>query len=412
MSLEKKTYKNILLAVSGGIAAYKTASLIRLLKQANHRVKVVMTPSSKQFITPLTLQTLSQNPIVEDLFNLDPATSSMEHITLAKWADFMLIAPASANCIAKLAHGLADDILSTLALATQAPIYVAPAMNQVMWHAQATQANINLLKSRNVNILGPGSGNQACGDIGLGRMLEPESIFNLLSLHPATDQNKPLNKIKILITAGPTQEPIDPIRYISNRSSGKMGYSLATAALQAGAHVTLISGPVNLEPPVNTQYIQVNTAKEMLDSLQHLANDHDIFISTAAVADYRVQDVSKHKIKKTAELLNLSLEKNPDILSIAAQLNAFKYLVGFAAETENLQKNAQQKLISKNIDMICANLVGKNDSGFDSPYNELLVLTNTEQTHFAKQPKELLATKIINYLARNYYAKYPIKNSQ
>lgn len=411
MSAQEKSIKNILLGVSGGIASYKTAHLIRLLKKQGLQVKVVMTDNAKQFITPLTLQTLAEAPVTDNLFDLETESSSMAHIRLAKWADLMLIAPASANCLAKLTHGLADDLLTTLALATQASLYVAPAMNQVMWHASATQSNIRLLKDRNIRVLGPGIGEQACGDNGYGRMLEPEELLAALPLNTITAKQT-LKNVRILITAGPTQEPIDPVRYLSNRSSGKMGYALAKAAQQAGACVTLISGPVAEPTPITTGYIAVNTAKEMLHAVKQAAPDHDVFISAAAVADYRIQDVFKNKIKKTDNLLQLSLEKNPDILSTMAKLNQFKYLVGFAAETENLEYYAQQKLITKKIDMICANPVGRDDSGFDSPYNELLVLTHQYKEKFAKQPKDILAEKLIATLARNYYEKYPIKNSQ
>ena len=351
--------QRILLGVSGGIAAYKSATLVRRLIDEGAEVRVVMTGGAQAFITPMTFQALSGNPVHTEL--LDPAAeAAMGHIELARWASLILIAPASANTIARLAHGLADDLLSTLCLASEAPQVIAPAMNRIMWSHAATQQNIDTLHARGVRTLGPGVGSQACGETGAGRMLEPEEIVEHLSgLNNAALTAKKLTGKKILITAGPTREPIDPVRFLSNRSSGKMGYAIATAASELGADVTLISGPVHLDTPHGVNRIDVITAEQMLDSTLDQANSHDIFISVAAVADYRVEKVSEQKIKKSSDDVELKLTRNPDILKSVAALKNKPFCVGFAAETEKVEEHARGKLKKKRLDMIAANHVAQ-----------------------------------------------------
>ncbi|MFT5549527.1 MAG: phosphopantothenoylcysteine decarboxylase/phosphopantothenate--cysteine ligase, partial [Candidatus Azotimanducaceae bacterium] len=361
--------KKILLGITGGIAAYKSAELVRLLIKANFEVRVVMTASAREFVQPLTYQALSGHRVYTDIFDGE-ADSAMDHIELARWADLMLIAPASSNSLAKLASGYADNLLLTLCLACKKAVAVAPAMNQQMWANPATNENIAQLKKQQKLIWGPASGEQACGDVGLGRMLEPAAIVTLVMTH--FEPGKLIGKT-VLITAGPTREAIDPVRYISNKSSGKMGYALARAACQAGAAVTLISGPVCLTVPERVSRIDVSSATEMRDVVIKHAEQADIFIACAAVADYRVADVSDQKIKKTSETMQLNLTRNPDIVSEVTQLNNKPFTVGFAAETENLAEYAQSKLERKNLDMIAANLVS-DDNGFDKESNELLVL--------------------------------------
>ncbi|MFT6373205.1 MAG: phosphopantothenoylcysteine decarboxylase/phosphopantothenate--cysteine ligase, partial [Gammaproteobacteria bacterium] len=345
--------KKILLGITGGIAAYKSAELVRLLIKANFEVRVVMTASAREFVQPLTYQALSGHRVYTDIFDGE-ADSAMDHIELARWADLMLIAPASSNSLAKLASGYADNLLLTLCLACKKAVAVAPAMNQQMWANPATNENIAQLKKQQKLIWGPASGEQACGDVGLGRMLEPAAIVTLVMTH--FEPGKLIGKT-VLITAGPTREAIDPVRYISNKSSGKMGYALARAACQAGAAVTLISGPVCLTVPERVSRIDVSSATEMRDVVIKHAEQADIFIACAAVADYRVADVSDQKIKKTSETMQLNLTRNPDIVSEVTQLNNKPFTVGFAAETENLAEYAQSKLERKNLDMIAANLV-------------------------------------------------------
>ena len=351
--------QRILLGVSGGIAAYKSATLVRRLIDEGAEVRVVMTGGAQAFITPMTFQALSGNPVHTEL--LDPAAeAAMGHIELARWASLILIAPASANTIARLAHGLADDLLSTLCLASEAPQVIAPAMNRIMWSHAATQQNIDTLHARGVRTLGPGVGSQACGETGAGRMLEPEEIVEHLSgLNNAALTAKKLTGKKILITAGPTREPIDPVRFLSNRSSGKMGYAIATAASELGADVTLISGPVHLDTPHGVNRIDIITAEQMLDSTLDQANSHDIFISVAAVADYRVEKVSEQKIKKSSDDIELKLTRNPDILKSVAALKNKPFCVGFAAETEKVEEHARGKLKKKRLDMIAANHVAQ-----------------------------------------------------
>ena len=393
MSLKNK---NIVLGVTGGIAAYKAAELTRLLIKEGSKVRVVMTEAAQAFITPLTLQALSGEAVRSELF--DPAhEAAMGHIELARWADLVLVAPATANLLAKLAHGRADDLLSTLCLATEAPIAVAPAMNQQMWQSDATKDNMKRLQARNVVILGPDSGDQACGETGPGRMLEPAAIVARIKNEFAP---KRLENKRILITAGPTREPIDPVRYLSNRSSGKMGFAMAIAALQAGAEVTLIAGPVSLEINKAVNRINVETAATMHTKVIENIDSCDIFIATAAVSDYRPEFMEAQKIKKDADQLTLSLTKNPDILADVAGRSSKPFCVGFAAETQNLEHYARQKLISKNLDMIIANPVD-NGRGFDQEDNTLHVFWKDGDKAFATAPKTELARQLIHLIAEH-----------
>ncbi|MDN4503026.1 bifunctional phosphopantothenoylcysteine decarboxylase/phosphopantothenate--cysteine ligase CoaBC [Alteromonadaceae bacterium BrNp21-10] len=390
--------KNILLGISGGIAAYKTPDLVRKLKAQGANVRTVVTQSAKAFVTPLSLQAVSGYPVAEDL--LDPAAeAAMGHIELAKWAEHILIAPATANIMAKLAQGLADDLLSTLCLASNAPISLAPAMNQQMWHASATQHNLATLQSRGVNILGPGEGEQACGDVGLGRMLEPEQLVDALSelfIKPI------LAGKRILITAGPTREAIDPVRYISNHSSGKMGYALAQAAIELGAEVSLVSGPTAISAPSLCKLTSVESAEQMLAAVLEQVPQCDIFISCAAVADYKVADVATQKIKKNDEKLSLTFVKNPDILATVAALPNPPFTLGFAAETQDIEKYARDKLTRKKLKMIAANDVSAADIGFNSDNNAISLFWQDGQQQLAKNTKLNLAKQLLTILSQHY----------
>lgn len=388
--------KNILLGVTGGIAAYKSAELVRLIRKSGAEVKVIMTKAAQEFITPLTMQTLSGNIVYDDMFKR-LTDNGLEHIELARWADAILVAPATANFIARLTHGFADDLLACVCLASQCPIAIAPAMNKNMWKNQITQENLNKIKQRGVYIFGPGQGVQACGDVGYGRMLEPQEIITHLEQIWA---KKLLVSKKILITAGPTHEAIDPVRYISNRSSGKMGYALAKAAKAAGAEVILISGPTNLTPPDNIEFIVVETAKEMYEAVMSKVAQYDVFIATAAVADYSPVE-TKHKIKKTQSSILLELHQNLDILASVTALANPPFTVGFAAETDNVLSNALEKLKNKKIDMIIANEVGKN-KGFQVDDNALTVLTKSNDAiNLPLAKKDILAGQVIDIIAKN-----------
>lgn len=389
---------NILLGVTGGIAAYKTPDLVRKLKAKGANVRVVLTESAKAFVSTLSLQAVSGLPVSDDL--LDPAAeAAMGHIELARWADLLLIAPATANTIAKLTHGLADDLLTTLCLATSAPLYLAPAMNQQMWKAAATQNNLNILKDRGVNFIGPDQGDQACGDIGPGRMVEPVDIAEILaSSQPAAV----FAGKKIVITAGPTREHIDPVRYMSNHSSGKMGYALADAAVKMGANVTLVSGPVNLSPPAGSHLKKVTTAEEMLNSVMADISDCDIFIGCAAVADYKPTQAVDHKIKKSNVELTLTFVRNPDILASVAALEKAPFTVGFAAETQNVAQYAKDKLARKNLNMIAANDVSQKDIGFNSEQNALTVYWQDGEKPLAKSDKGQIAFRLLETVAERY----------
>ena len=388
--------KQVLVGITGGIAAYKAAELVRMLKKSGAIVRVVMTPAATTFITPLTLQALSGLPVHTALLD-EEAEVAMGHISLAKWADIIIIAPASADFMAKLAQGHADDLLSTLCLATSASLMIAPAMNQQMWASKATQCNVQTLKKRNMIILGPADGEQACGDTGLGRMLEAEQIFVQINAHFSHGLFAGVN---VLITAGPTQEAIDPVRYLSNHSSGKMGYALANAFVEAGANVTLISGVVNLMPPKGVNRISVVTAQEMLAAVKKHISTQALFIATAAVSDYRVATVATKKIKKTAAELNLLLIKNPDILAEIARDYPHVKCIGFAAETNNFIDYAKQKLTTKKLSMIIANQVGIADQGFQSNNNQVTVITATSEITLEKMSKDKLARKLVNLIKK------------
>lgn len=387
--------KRVLLGVTGSIAAYKSADLVRRLREVGAEVRVAMTGNAKQFITPLTMQAVSGNPVHEELFDLQ-AEAAMGHIELARWADVVLIAPATADFMARLANGNADDLLTTLCLATQAPIALAPAMNQGMWKHTLTQDNLQALKQKNIHIFGPGEGSQACGDIGMGRMIEPAEIVTKLG---AIFASGALAGINVLLTAGPTHEPIDPVRFISNGSSGKMGYALAEAAKEAGANVTLITGPVNLPKPNSIETIPVTTAQEMYDEVMRKVSKCDIFLSVAAVGDYRAETVAKEKIHKDADQMTLTLIRNPDIVAAVGQLSAKPFIVGFAAETENVPQQARAKLTRKKMDMIVANEVSVS-MGQDT--NAVTVISASSETIIPTTPKHQLGRQLIAMIADEF----------
>ena len=393
--------KKILLGVTGGIAAYKSAELIRLLIKSGAEVRVVMTAAAGEFVQPLTYQALSGHRVYSDIFDAE-ADSAMDHIELARWADLLVVAPASADFIAKMRQGYADNLLLTLCLASKQPVAIAPAMNQQMYANEATQHNIRQLAGWGVLVWGPDEGEQACGDVGPGRMLEPDAILRRVvdSLSPGKLVGK-----QVLITAGPTREPIDPVRYISNRSSGRMGYALAQAAQRAGARVTLVSGPVNLVEPAGVERLSVSSALEMRDAVIERASQADIFIACAAVSDYRVETVAGQKIKKSTDEIELKLIPNPDIVSEVTQLDNKPFTLGFAAETEKVEKYARDKLQRKNLDMIAANQVGSQRTGFESETNELVVIWPDGQQLLALQDKNEIAKQLIDLLADHYNAR-------
>ncbi|KTD14561.1 DNA/pantothenate metabolism flavoprotein [Legionella gratiana] len=387
--------RKILLGVCGGVAAYKSAYLIRELTRVGADVKVVMTRSAQEFVSPLLMQALSGNEVRTDLFDTQ-AERAMGHIELARWADYLVVAPASANCLAKMAQGIADDLLSTLYLVAETPILVCPAMNRSMWAHPATQANCQILQDRGVVFVGPEEGSQACGEYGLGRASEAEQIINALRLHQV---HRLLLGKKVVITAGPTREPIDPVRYISNYSSGKMGHALAEAAAMAGAQVTLISGPNTLNVSATIKRIQVESAQEMLNAVMQEMPEGGLFIGTAAVADYRIESPAAEKIKKkNQDELMLKLVKNPDILSQVVDSAKASYVVGFAAETTDVITYATEKLQQKKLDMIVANSVGKG-IGFNSEVNQVTVITKSKQIALPLTHKTRLAGQIIAILA-------------
>lgn len=406
---EENTNKNIVLAITGGIAAYKSAILVRRLKEYGFCVRVVMTQGAQAFVTPLTFQALSGEPVHTTL--LDPeAEAGMGHIELAKWADLLLVAPATCDILAKFAHGLADDLLSTLYLATNAPVWVAPAMNQQMWAAKATQRNLKILEQDDVHILMPESGSQACGDVGLGRMPEPENIAQVVNEYFKQDTDSKHQILKnqhVVITAGPTREAIDPVRYISNHSSGKMGFALAKACYDAGAKVTMIAGPVNLPTPQGVERINVMSAKEMLEA--SLKQDCSIFIATAAVADYRMAEVAPHKIKKSDDQVSLNLIKNPDIVATVAEQQNKPFMVGFAAETQNLEAYANKKLTTKKLDMIACNDVSRSDIGFGADENAMTVFFaqpyQKDKKILEKASKDKIAQQLVTEIATTLKAQ-------
>ena len=391
------TNKNILLCVTGGIAAYKAAELVRLLKTSNAFVKVLMTKSAQEFITPLTMQALSGEKVHTDLLSTE-AEAAMGHIELAKWCDLIVVAPCSANSLSKIAEGRGDDLLSAVCLATESEIFIAPAMNQAMWKDKRTQKNLSKSIKAGLNIIGPASGEQACGDVGDGRMTEPADIVSEVE---KTLEKGLLTGKKVIITAGPTQEMIDPVRYISNKSSGKMGFSLAEEVKNQCALVTLISGPVNLKTPEKVKRHDVLSADEMKLKVEELIEDCDIFIAAAAVSDFKPKEIYKNKIKKnkSEKHLNLKMDKNSDILKVISEKNLNLKTVGFAAETENLLSNAKKKLSQKKLDLIVANDVSNKDIGFDSDENEVTLITKKEQKKIKKASKKIVSKKIVEFIA-------------
>ena len=389
--------KNILLCITGGIAAYKSAEILRLFKKNGADIRIVMTEAAKEFITPLTMQALSGNPIHNSLLD-EKAEAAMSHIELAKWADIIIIAPCTAETMSKLAHGRADDLMGAVILASNAKTFIAPAMNVEMWQDPVTQNNLNILSQRDLYFIGPASGEQACGDVGDGRMEEPLNIFNFIKNKVI---NNKLQNIKITITAGPTREQIDPVRYISNNSSGKMGYALADAAIEEGAEVILISGPVSLRSNPKAKLININSADELLNEAYKAMESSDIFISCAAVADYKPLNSHDNKIKKNKdEMLDITLTKNPDILSSISKKYPDKFIVGFAAETENVEDNAKDKLINKKLNMIIANDVSDTSIGFDSDNNEVMIITQNKSILAKKDSKLNIARNIIDLITK------------
>ena len=417
------TNKRILLGVTGGIAAYKSADLVRRLRDAGADVQVVMTKSAHEFITSLTMQAVSGHPVHEHLLDTDAESgavqgrtsaagdrmsgAAMGHIELARWADVVLIAPASANFLARLTQGRAEDLLSAICLATQAPIAVAPAMNQQMWANPATQANIVALRRRGVSVFGPGEGSQACGETGLGRMSEPTELVTMTA---ELFKAEVLDGLKVVVTAGPTFEAIDPARGITNRSSGKMGYAVAVAAMEAGAQVILVSGPTALPDPERVTTVRVTSAQEMYDAVHAHIDGADVFIGVAAVADYRPLETQPRKIKKGAERVTLELTKNPDILESVARRAERPFVVGFAAETDNLVEHARAKLDNKALDLVAANPIGMPGSGFDTDTNRLTLVERDGVTELPTAAKQQLARTLIQHIASRLHAGHRIKN--
>ena len=386
--------RHIVLGVTGGIAAYKSADLVRRLRDAGAEVRVVMTRGAQAFVTPLTFQAVSGQPVHTDLLDAT-AEAGMGHIELARWADRVLVAPATADFLARLAHGMAGDLLTTLCLATRAPLVLAPAMNQNMWANAATRQNCAVLEERGVRLIGPATGSQACGDTGPGRMTEPADL--VAALFTATPG--PLSGRHVVVTAGPTYEDIDPVRFIANRSSGRMGFAVAAAAAAAGARVSLVSGPVRLDTPSGVERTDVRSAVEMRDAALRLARGADVFFGVAAVADYAPATRAAQKIKKGRPRQSLELVSTPDVVAEVAALDDRPFTVGFAAETEHLKEHALEKLSRKSLDMIAANRVGLADSGFESDNNEILLLTADQEIHLGTGSKTELARLLIREVA-------------
>jgi len=396
----------ILLGVSGGIAAYKSAELVRRLRDAGAEVRVVLTENAARFVTPLTFQALSGQPVRSGLWD-EAAEAAMGHIELARWAQRILIAPASADLIARLAHGFADDLLTTLCLASAAPLALAPAMNQQMWAHAATQANVATLRERGVDLLGPASGSQACGEFGAGRLLEADSIVaEIAALHGPQH----LAGVRVLVSAGPTYEDIDPVRFIGNRSSGRMGFAVARAAVEQGARVHLVAGPVHLPTPAGVERTDVRSARDMRAAVMQQIPQSDIFISAAAVGDYRPGEVAAHKLKKQGAALSLTLDENPDILAEIAALPQRPMLVGFAAETENVEAYARAKLTRKNLDLIAANQVGVG-LGFDCADNALTLFWADGSEDLGHADKPVLARRLVARIAARYGQRQPQKRN-
>jgi phosphopantothenoylcysteine decarboxylase/phosphopantothenate--cysteine ligase len=401
-------HKRIVLGVTGGIAGYKSADLVRRLRDAGADVRVVMTQAATEFITPLTLQAVSGHPVHLHMLDAE-AESGMGHIELARWADVVLVAPASANFLAKLAHGRADDLLSTLCLATEAHVAAAPAMNQQMWQNAATQANLVAVRKNGVVVLGPASGSQACGETGPGRMLEPTELVELTAGLFASGS---LEGLRVLVTAGPTWEPIDPVRGITNRSSGRMGYAVAEAAVEAGARVVLVSGPTALADPEHMTVVRVSSGREMYEAVHQHIGDCDIFIGVAAVCDYRPKKIAAQKIKKHADSMTIELVRNEDILASVAALSPAPFTVGFAAETEDVEGHARTKLKDKAVDLIAANDVSAKESGFESDYNRLLLIDKHGVIELPRQHKTQLARALAECIAQKYHAKRSAQDSR
>lgn len=396
----------VVLGVGGGIAAYKSVDLVRRLRERGFSVRVVMTRAATAFVAPLTFQAVSGHPVRTDL--LDPAAEAgMGHIELARWADHLLIAPTTADLMARLAAGMADDLLTTLALATSAPLILAPSMNQAMWRHPATRDNLDRLKARGTLILGPAEGDQACGDQGPGRMLEPIEIADALVRSIASARPTPsLDGVRVLLTAGPTREPLDPVRYLGNRSSGRMGYALAAALSERGARVVLVTGPSALDPPAVAERVAVETAAQMHAAVMARARDCDIFVATAAVADYRPETPAEDKIKKSADRLEIRLVRNPDILAEVAALPDPPFTLGFAAETHQVEDYARGKLEAKGLDMIAANQVGGASGGFEREENALLVLWKGGRRALPMMSKVELARALVQLLADRYAERH------
>jgi phosphopantothenoylcysteine decarboxylase / phosphopantothenate---cysteine ligase len=401
------TGKQVLLGVTGGIAAYKAPDLVRRLREQGAEVRVVLTPSAARLVTAVTFQAVSGHPVRSGLWD-EASEAAMSHIELARWAELVVVAPATADFLARLAAGMADDLLTTLCLATAAPITVAPAMNRLMWANTATRENVKRLAARGVTLLGPDSGDQACGETGEGRMLEPRDIVAALARHGVADG--PLAGRRVVITAGPTREALDPVRYLTNRSSGKMGYAVAAAAARAGADVVLISGPVELAPPPGVRLVHVITAAEMRARVLAEVEGAAVFVSAAAVADYRPAHPAAQKMKKHAGEMVLELVRNPDILAEVAARSPRPFVVGFAAETENVEANARLKLESKALDMIAANQVGA-DCGFDREDNALLVLSSGGRTDLGCGSKTELAERLVQLIGERFRAGHQAPDS-
>lgn len=390
----------VLLGITGGIAAYKSAELTRRLKDRGADVQVVMTRGAQHFVTPLTFQALSGRPVRTDLWDA-AAEAAMGHIELARWPSRIVVAPASADFIARLAHGLADDLLTTLCLATDVPVTVVPAMNRLMWANAATQANVATLRARGISIIGPAAGEQACGETGPGRMVEPHEIVDALFQAAPRAASGALQGRKVVVTAGPTRERIDPVRFITNRSSGKMGFAVAEAARDAGADVVIVSGPVNVPTPHGIKRVNVETAEQMLAAVQAELHDTDVFIGSAAVSDYRAHEIAEHKIKKTSAEMVLHLARTPDILATVAAGQPRPFVVGFAAETQNVEVNAVKKLEGKKLDMIAANQVGEG-LAFDCDENALTVYWTGGKRELERAPKCRLAGALVDVIAERF----------
>ena len=399
----------IILGVTGGIATYKSPDLVRRLRERGARVQVVMSRGARAFVSPITFQAVSGGRVRDELWD-EASEAAMGHIELARWADLVLVAPATAHCLGSLAAGLASDLLTTLCLATEAQIMLAPAMNQAMWSNPAVQENRELLERRGVRFLGPAEGDQACGEVGPGRMMEPVDIVRSVFEKPARFSSQSLKGLTVIVTAGPTREPIDPVRYITNRSSGKMGFALAAAAEEAGAKVILVSGPVSMATPQGVERIDVETAEEMYASVHERVSEANLFIACAAVSDYKPETEADEKLKRTQKTLNLELIRSPDTLASVAELKDGPFTVGFAAETQNVAENARSKLTRKGLDMIAANQVGR-DCGFDQETNSLMVFWDNDEVDLERASKPVLAGRLIHLIAERYRAAHSERDS-